>query len=93
MSVYGQVKPSFTDNNEFDESISAKRITEIPSNQQSHWVYNSANQMLYAGYSARGIADSSDGWLLQKFTWVGKDCTRRQIAYGAWDNYLTADYA
>jgi hypothetical protein len=93
MSVHGQVKPSFTENAEFDESLSAKRITEIPSNQQARWVYNEAGQCIYAGYAARGIDTSAVGWLLQKFTWDGDNCTVRQIAYDSFDNYLTATYS
>ena len=92
MTIYGQVRASVAEANEFEEGILAKRITEIPSNQQARWVYDGSNQCIYAAYAPRGLAESTGGWLLQKFTWVGGNCTKREIAYDSYTNYLTADY-
>lgn len=91
--LWGQTKVSAAEAAEFEQTLSAKRITEIPSNMQGRWVYDGSNNCIYAGYAPRGLAESSTGWLLQKFTWVGQNCTSRLIAYDSYDNYLTASYA
>jgi hypothetical protein len=91
--MYGQVRASVAEQNEYESAILAKRITEIPSNLQARWVYDGSNNCIYACYAARGVAESSTGWLLQKFTWVGTNCTKREIAYDSYSNYLTASYA
>jgi len=56
--------------------------------------YNGDGTTLYAGYGARGLASSDDGWLIQKFTYNGSlQVTLRQIAYDTWDNRAAASYA
>ena len=89
----GARTPTALEQEVYDKDVSASRFTEIPSNQQGRWAYDTDNNCIYAGYAPRGLSESSDGWLLQKFTWVGGNCTKREIAYDSWSNYLTATYA
>ena len=89
----GAVKPSSLEQQIYEPDLFATRSTEIPSNMQARWVYDGSNNCIYAAYAPKGLAESSDGWLLQKFTWTGVNCTKRQIAYDSFDNYLTASYS
>ena len=89
----GAVKPSSLEQANFEPDLSAGRITEIPSNMQGRWVYDGSNQCIYAAYAPRGLAEGTTGWLLQKFTWVAGNCTKREIAYNSYTNYSTANYA
>jgi len=89
----GSTRSSQVEVNEYEAPLFARRTTEIPSNMQARWVYNSSNQCLYAAYAPRGLAESANGWIIQKFTWVGENCTKREIAYSSYSNYLTATYA
>lgn len=91
--IYGNVKASEAENKEHDGLVSAKRMVEVPSNQQARWVYDSSGNCIYAAYTASGRAESDAGWLIQKFTWSGGNCTSRLIAYDSFSNYLTASYA
>lgn len=93
-SFEGQLKPSAIEVDGYDQELFAHRHTEIETNQQGIWIYNGSNQVLYACYAARGLSTSTNGWLLQKFTYDGSgNVTQRQIAYDAQTNYLTATYA
>jgi hypothetical protein len=89
----GAIKPSSIEKDGYEPDLSAGRITEIPSNMQGRWVYDGSNQCIYAAYAPRSLAEATDGWLLQKFTWVAGNCTKREIAYNSYSNYLTATYA
>lgn len=88
----GAVKPSSLEQANFEPNLSAGRITEIPTNMQMRADYLLVTDGLptYMGYAPKGLATSTTGWLLQKFTYdVNRQCTLRQIAYGSWD--LRAD--
>lgn len=89
----GAVKASNVEQATLEQQLWATRITEIPSNMQGRWVYDSEDNCIYAAYAPRGLAESADGWLLQKFTWVAGNCTKREIAYNSYSNYLTATYS
>lgn len=93
----GAVKPSSLEQAAFEKDIWASRITEIPSNMQMRADYGTSTdgQPDYVGYAPRSLATSTDGWLLQKFTYdANRQCTLRQIAYDKWDNRkTTAVYA
>lgn len=88
----GAVKASNVEQATLEQPLWATRITEIPSNMQGRWVYDGSNNCIYAAYAPRGLAEASDGWLIQKFTWSGSNCTKREIAYDSYSNYLTATY-
>lgn len=90
----GSLKVSMAEEREHDGALQAKRILEIPSNLQMRVAYNASKQTEYAGFAARGLAASADGWLIQKFTYdANKQVTLRQSAYDAWDNRASATYA
>lgn len=98
--VYGQVKPSFVENQTFEEQISAIRSTDIPSNLQMKISYTGRtdSQPVYIGYAPRGLSASSKGWLLQKYSYESSSdnsrSTGRTIAYDSWNNAeTTASYA
>lgn len=88
----GATKVSSAEAREHEGAIFAKRVTEIPSNLQMRVEYTSG-QPLYTGYAPKGVASSTGGWLLQKFTYSSGQVTLRQIAYDSWDNRATASYS
>ena len=93
LAVEGAVKPSSLEVDGYEPLLSSQRITTIESNQQSICVYNGSNQCIYGCYAPRGLATTSTGWLLQKFTYDGNgNVLTRTIAYDAQSNYLTATY-
>lgn len=77
---------------EHEVALFAKRMTEVPSNMQGRWIYNTSNQAIHAGYAPRGLATSNEGWLLHKLTYSGALTTKREIAYDSWDNATLACY-
>ena len=89
----GAVKPSSLEQQVYEGDLFAQRITEIPSNMKKRFVYDGSGNCIYIGYAPRGLAESSDGWLLWKLTYdVSNQCTAINIAYDSWSNYLTATY-
>ncbi len=94
IDVTGAVKPSSLEKETYESDLYATRFTEIPSNMQMRAAYSSTDGLPdYMGYAPKGLAASSTGWLLQKFTYDGsRQCTLRQIAYDSWDNRATATY-
>jgi hypothetical protein len=89
----GAVKPSSIEKDIHEQELFAQRMVEIPTNMQGRWVYDGSDNCIYAAYAPKGHAESATGWLLQKFTWSGSNCTKREIAYDSYDNYLTASYS
>jgi len=89
----GAVKPSSLEQQVYESDLFADRITEIPSNMQGRWVYDGSNNCIYAAYAPKGLAESAQGWLLQKFEYTDSNCTKRTIAYDSFSNYLTASYS
>ena len=67
-STSGAVKNSETQDREHETTLYAKRFIQIETNQQGRWAYNANGTVLYAGYAPKGLAESDDGWLLQKFS-------------------------
>lgn len=94
-ALTGQTKTSAAESREHEETLYAKRTTEIPSNMQMRAAYSSTDGLPdYLGFAPRGLASSTTGWLLQKFTYdASRQCTLRQIAYDSWDNRAVATYA
>jgi len=87
MEFEGAVKPSSIEVDGYEAELFAQRITEIPSNMEGRWEYDINDNCIYAGFAPKGLAESSDGWLIQKFTWVNKNCTKREINYGNWTSH------
>lgn len=88
----GQVKPSSVEKAAYEENLFAMRIAEIPTNMIGRWEYDVDNQCIYAGYAPKGLAEGTNGWLIQKFTWSTGNCTARNIAYGNWTARATFTY-
>ena len=83
----GAVKPSSIEQANFEPDLSAARSVEIPSNMEGRWEYDSDGNCIYAGYAPDGQAEGTDGWLIQKFTWVAGNCTKREINYSSWTTH------
>lgn len=92
--IEGAVKPSSLEVDGYEGTVFAHRHIVIETNQQGQWEYDGSGNVLYAGYAPRGLATTSSGWLLQKFTVNGSNqVTARQIAYDTWSNRAAASYA
>lgn len=89
----GNVKPSSIEKAGFEEELFATRIAEIPTNMKARFEYNSDSNVIYAGYAPKGLAEGTDGWLIQKFTWVSGNATERNIGYGNWTNRALETYS
>jgi len=89
----GQVKPDAITVDGYESDLSAGRIVEIPSNQKARYIYDSSNNLIYAGFAPTGLAENTDGWLLWKFTYdSNNNCTAKNVAFGNWTGYLGATY-
>ena len=91
----GAIKPSSIEQDTHELDLFAQRITDIPSNMQMEADYAARIdcQPVYLGFAVKGLADSAEGWLLQKFTYDASNrVLDRAIAYGAWDDRATATY-
>jgi hypothetical protein len=90
----GQTKPDAIAVDGYESALFAARITEIPSNMGMRVAYDGSGNAEYVGFAPRGLAEGTDGWLLQKFTYDGSNrCTKREIAYGNWTNRASESYA
>lgn len=88
-----QDQSQYLDNKEHDSLFVAKRVTEVGNDTQTLMDYDvrSDDQPVYVGSAARGVATSSDGWLIKKFTYDGSNRpTVIQNGVGAYDNRATS---
>lgn len=53
----------------------------------------SSAQPTYIGRASEGLSQSSDGWLIYKFTYSGSDITQIQTAIGKWSNRVALVYS
>lgn len=91
--VSGQHSSSAVESREHESGLYARRVTEIPSNQTKRFEWSSGN-CIYAGSAARGLAEGTDGWLIQKFTYdTDNNCIKIEIAYGNWQNRTLESFA
>jgi len=91
-TLYGLVRSSEAETREFDPALDAKRVTDIPSNQQMRCEYSGDN-LIYLGFADKGISSAASGWLLHKYTYdASGKVTLRQISYDAWSDHVTAVY-
>ena len=88
----GNVKNSETESREHESKLYAKRYIQIETNQQGRWQYDTDGTILYAGYAPQGLAEGSDGWLLQKFTYTNMRPVTRKIYYGTWSGRTGYNY-
>lgn len=92
----GQVRVSDAEAREHEPLIFAKRVTDVPSNQQVKVDANgrSDNQPVYVGFAPRGLPTSSNRWLLWEITYdVYGDFSYKKIAYDSYDNRVSATYS
>jgi len=91
--VYGLVRSSEAEHREFEESIDAKRTTEIPSILQMRCEY-SGNDLIYLGFAEKGLGISASGWLLHKYTYdASGKVTVRQVSFDSWDDRVLTTYS
>lgn len=83
----GALKPSSIEWDGYEQDLSAHRVTDIPTDMQAKYVYDGDGNILYVGYSARGLSDSATGWLIHSFTYTNNVVTSRSIIYGRWSDY------
>jgi hypothetical protein len=78
----------------YEKDIHSKRVVEIPLNQQERYEYDDDQNILYAGFAARGRAVADTGWLLRKYTNnANGNPTLIQIGYGSWTGRAVVDYS
>lgn len=91
-ALNGQLKVSHAEGREHEQALYAKRTTEIPSNQKMRVEYDGSNNPVYVGFGPKGLAEGTDGWIIQKYTYSGSNPTERNIAYGNWTNRASYTY-
>ena len=92
--VSGATKSTDVENKIYEKDLWATRITEIPSNMGMRIAYDGSSNAEYVGFAPRGLAEGSDGWIIQKLAYDGSDnVTSRTIAYGNWTNHASEIYA
>lgn len=94
---YGHTRSTNIEQLEYDKELQAKRIVEVPSNMQFRGDYGSSTDGLpdYIGYSAMGLGEGSNYWLLKKFTYdTNRQCTKIQCCTNSnWTARTTATYS
>ena len=92
-AVSGATKSSDVENKTYEKDTWALRITDIPSNMTKRFAWSGGN-CTYLGAAPRGLAEGTDGWILQKFTYDGSNqCTKIEVGYGNWTNHELEDFA
>lgn len=90
--LYGERGSTSAEKREHQYSMYAKRITDIGSDQRIKldYVDRTDDNPTYVGRGAKGLATSSDGWLVHKITY---DSSNRIIDLvsntGSWDNRVS----
>lgn len=93
--IVNQGKASVADEREHETALFARRVTEIPNNLKFRADYDGRTdgQPVYLGYAARGVSESTSGWILYKMTYdASNQVTERDIAYDSWAKHTTASY-
>lgn len=91
----GRSKLTDAEAREHQDTLLAKRVTEIPSDNQLRCDYDTRDdgQPVYLGTGAKGLPSSTTGWLVQKFTYNSSGyVTLRQSAIGIWDSRASLSY-
>ena len=71
----------------------ASGVPSTLSNKKYRVEYNADGTVLYMGYVDRGVAESTDSWLIYKFTYdANQQVTLRESATDSWDNRNSAVY-
>ena len=94
----GATKPSSLEQDSYEHQLSAQRVVNIPSNNQTLIDYVGGSNPIYIGTAPRGYATSSgvdndplqSNWLIKKITWdANNNPTAIQIGWGKWDDRAT----
>lgn len=94
----GATKPDSLAVDSYEHDLSAARVINIPSNQQTLIDYVGGTNPIYVGTAPRGLAtsfgtdnDSSKAnWLIKKITWdENSNPIAVNIGWGKWDNRST----
>ena len=94
----GATKPSSLEQDSYEHQLSAQRVVNIPSDQQTLVDYGSGTNPIYIGAAPMGQATSfgtdndinSPNWLIKKITWdSNNNPTAIQIGWGKWDDRAT----
>jgi len=84
-SLYGNTRVSGYEASVYEPLLAAGRYTEIPSNQQLLYDEDVSGKPLYLGTAPMGLAQGTDGWMINKFTF--SDINPKIIkgtAFGNW---------
>jgi hypothetical protein len=94
----GAVKPDAISVDIYEQQLSAHRVVQIPSNQQTLIDYVGGTNPIYVGTAPTGTATSfgtdndasKPNWLIKKITWDGNNNpTAVQTGWGKWDDRIT----
>lgn len=91
--VSGHGSSTEVENREHENSLYARRVVNIPSNQQAKLSYSSG-AVEYVGFAPSGLATSSAGWLVFYLTYDSSgSLISKEIGSGAWDDRSTISYS
>ena len=88
----GATKPDSISVDSYEPDLFAGRVTEIPNNMTKRVDYGTRGdeQPVYVGWACKGLATSSDGWLIYYSEFDGQDrIVSIKIGYGAWNDRAT----
>ena len=94
-TLSGQLKVSDAEAREHQETLLAKRVTDIPNDLQNRFDYGSRQdgQPEKLGYAARNLAADAKGWILYQYTYNENNfVTLKQTAFDSWENRNEATY-
>lgn len=76
------------------ELMNRLTVTEIPNTLHEETAYSANSATLYRGFSERGTAKSSEGWLIYYYEYNGnRQVISKTTAHGIWDDRESLDYA
>lgn len=91
----GAVKPDSISVDSYEPDLFAARVTEIPNNMTKRVDYGERtdSQPIYVGWACKGLAETSDGWLVYKTEFdVSNRIISIKIGYGTWTGRTEITY-
>lgn len=91
----GQTKVSDAESREHQATLLAKRIMDVPSDLQILCDYDvrTDGQPVYVGFSPKGLAEATDGWLIYKLTYDSdNNITSRKTQFTNWTDRTSGTY-
>jgi len=89
MDHEGLLPNSTIEKDEHDPLFNAKRVVPAGDDDQKPWDDTTTANVVYLGRGARGLATSSDGWVIREVNLTNKTS---KCAIGAWDNRASLTY-